>query len=379
MQPTSSVTAHLPAAARSLDGSALAPERHRQRRRLLKAGPAAIIGLTLGSSRGFAAEPKRLNFLNWDTYIGETTLADFRKATGVDVRMDLFADNDELFAKFKAGNPGYDLIMPTNDYVERMILADMLMPLDHARIPNIANIGQTFLTDAPFDPGRRFSLPYMWGTIGIGYRKSAAKGSIDSWEQILASDRYAGRIALMGASQYVLGAALKYLGHSWNAKDPAQIKAAEQLIITAKKGVKVFAPDNGQDLLAAGEVDFAQEWNGDLLQVMGEDDDLNYVVPKEGSNIWQDCVAIPKGAPHPGNAHAFINYLFDAAVGADIARVVQYATPNVAAKKLLEADYVNNPVIFPPEEILAKCESSVYLGEEATRLRDEAWSRIQAA
>ena len=368
------------------EGSAVAPTSaatrrmpDRTRRTLLGGASAALVGLTLMPRHGWSAEEKTLNFLNWDTYIGETTLDDFKKATGITVRMSLFADNDELFARFKAGNPGFDVIMPTNDYVERMILADMLMPLDHAKIPNIANIIPSFMQDAPFDPGRKFSLPYMWGTIGVGYRKSKVKGSIDSWKPLLDSDQYARRVALMGASQYVLGAALKYLGFSWNSVDPAEIRRAEELLIAAKKGIKVFADDNGQDLLAAGEVDIAQEWNGDMLQVIEEDDDLAYQVPKEGSNIWQDCLAIPKGAPHPQNAHAFINFIHEAAVAADIARTVKYATPNQAAKGLLEPEYLNNPAIFPPESVLAKCESSTYLGEAATRLRDEAWSRVQAA
>jgi len=351
----------------------------RGRRTLLGGASAALVGLTLMPGQARSSEPKVLNFLNWDTYIGKTTLADFRKATGVTVRMSLFADNDELFARFKAGNPGFDVIMPTNDYVERMIKADMLMPLDHSKIPNIKNITPSFMQDAPFDPGRKFSLPYMWGTIGIGYRKSKVKGPVDSWKLLLDSNEHARRIALMGASQYVLGAALKYLGLSWNSVDPAEIRRAEQLLIANKKNIKVFADDNGQDLLASGEVDLVQEWNGDILQVMEEDKDIAYAVPKEGSNLWQDCIAIPKGARHPQNAHAFINFVHEAAVAADIARTVKYATPNEAAKKLLAPAYLKNPAIFPPAAVLAKCESSKYLGEAATRLRDEAWSRVQAA
>jgi len=350
-----------------------------QRRALLGGASAGLVGLTLMPYRANASEPKVLNFLNWDTYIGKTTLADFRKATGINVRMSLFADNDELFARFKAGNPGFDVIMPTNDYVERMIKADMLMPLDHSRIPNIKNITPSFMKDAPFDPGRKFSLPYMWGTIGVGYRKSKVKGAIDSWQPLLDSGQYTRRIALMGASQYVLGAALKYLGHSWNSVDPAEIRRAEQLLIAQKKHIKVFADDNGQDLLASGEVDLVQEWNGDILQTMEEDKDIAYQVPKEGSNLWQDCIAIPKGAPHPQNAHAFINFVNEGAIAADIAREVKYATPNEAAKKLLPQSYLKNPAIFPPQSVLDKCESSQYLGEAATRLRDEAWSRVQAA
>jgi spermidine/putrescine transport system substrate-binding protein len=141
----------------------------------------------------------------------------------------------------------------------------------------------------------------------------------------------------------------------------------------------MFAPDTGQDLLIAGEVDLCQEWNGDILQVMDEDDDLAYVVPKEGTLLWQDCLAIPTGAPHPDNAHAFINYVLDAEAGAAIADYIQYATPNAAAKALMDEAYVNNTAIFPTDEVIAKCEPSIYLGEAAVRLRDEAWTRIQAA
>lgn len=349
------------------------------RRQVLTGLGAVAAGVTFLPRHSLSAEEKKINFYNWDTYIGENTLSEFNEATGIEARMDLYADNDELFAKFKAGNPGYDVIVPTNDYVERMIKADMLMPLDHGKIPNIANIEQSFFDNASFDPGRKYSLPYMWGTIGIGYRKSKVKSGFDSWGSLIDSDQYAGRIALLGAGQYVLGIALKYLGHSWNETDPAKIKQAEELIISRKKGIKVFADDNGQDLLASGEVDIAQEWSGDILQVMSEDDDLSYSVPREGSNLWQDCLAIPKGAPHPNNAHAFVNYLFDAKVGADIATTIQYGTPNKASKALLKDDYLKNPAIFPDPAVLANCEPTLYVGEQATRTRDEAWTRIQAA
>ncbi|MEM7505956.1 MAG: extracellular solute-binding protein, partial [Pseudomonadota bacterium] len=143
----------------------------RMNRRQALTGIAAV-GVSLNIPKELLAAGGKVNFYNWDTYIGETTLEDFTKATGIEVQYDLFADNDELFAKLKNGNPGYDLIVPTNDFVERMIQADMLMTLDHSKIPNIANIDPGF-TDPAFDPGRKYSLPYMWGSIGIGYRKSA--------------------------------------------------------------------------------------------------------------------------------------------------------------------------------------------------------------
>ncbi len=346
-------------------------------RRSFLAGTGAVAaGLTFGPKFSLGAEEKKLNFYNWDTYIGETTLDDFGKASGIETKMDLYADNDELFAKLREGNPGYDVIIPTDSYVERMILANMIVPLDHGRIPNRKNIEPVFL-DAAFDPGRKYSLPYMWGTLGIGYRMSKVDGVPDSWKWAFDSNKYSGRIALL--NEGVLEVALKYLGYSYNSKSAQEIKEAEALLINQKPHVKVFAEDNGQDLLLSGEVDVTMEWNGDILQIMAEDDDISYVVPKEGSNVWQDCLCIPTGAPHPDNAHAFINFVLEAEAGAAIADFIQYATPNNAARALLSDDYNKNPAIFPDSETLARCEAAIYLGEDVQRIKDEAWTRVLAS
>ena len=354
----------------------------RPTRRNFMAGVAGVAGMAAGISflprDAMSMEEKKLSFYNWDTYIGETTLDDFKEATGIETKMDLYADNDELFAKLKEGNPGYDVIVPTNDMVERMLKAEMLDMIDHSKIPNMSNLEPAF-QDANFDPGRKHTVPYMWGTIGVGYRGKRVEGVPASWKWLYDSDKYSGKIALLGDGATVIGHGAKYLGYSLNTTDPAQIKQAEELIIAQKKHIKVFADDNGQDLLLSGEVDLTQEWNGDILQVMEEDDDISYVVPTEGGVLWQDCMCIPKGAPHPGNAHAFMNFILDAKVGAAIADFIQYASPNGAAKALMEDAYTKNPAIFPTEETLAKCEPALYLGEDVTRMLDEAWTRIQAA
>ena len=345
-------------------------------RRKFLAGAVAV-GVSFKIPKGAFAADGKVNFYNWDTYIGENTIEQFEANSGIEVQYDLFADNDELFAKLRGGNPGYDVIVPTNDYVERMIEAEMLLELDHTKIPNLTNIDDNFL-DPVFDPGRKYSVPYMWGTIGIGYRKSAVDGTPTSWNDILTSDKYAGRIALMSEPQTVLQMALKAMGKSLNDWSDENIAAAEDMIRNQKDKIVAFAPDNGQDLLLAGEVDLAMEWNGDILQIMEEDDDIGYAVPEEGGLLWEDALCIPKGAPNLENAHVLINYLLEAQVGADIADYVYYATPNKAAKAIMSDEYTQNPAIFPSDESIGKSEVSIYPGQEVTRKIDEAWTRIKA-
>ena len=351
------------------------------RRSLLKGLGAAAIGISLTSTKrsAWAAEEPKLNFYNWDTYIGETTLQDFKEASGIDVNMSLFATNDELFAKLRAGNPGYDVIVPGSEFVERMIQANLLEPLDHAKIPNIKNIAPEFITDAPFDPGRKYSLPYTWLVIGIGYRKSKVKETPDSWKVLFDSDAYKGRIAVMSDASELFRNCFKYLGHSLNDDSPELIKQAEAMLIKQKPNIKSFHEDNGQDLLLSGEVDVVMEYNGDIAQIMTEDDDISFVVPKEGAMKQSDTLAIPKGAPHPENALAFINFILDAKVGAEISKTIQYPSPNAAAVALMPASYKDNPVIFPPAAVMAKCEFPRYMGPEFTRLLDEAMTRLRAA
>jgi spermidine/putrescine transport system substrate-binding protein len=349
------------------------------RRSVLLGLGAMVAGVMLRPDEAESAEEeKKLQFYNWDTYIGQSTLSDFAKASGIQVKMDLYADNDELFAKLREGNPGYDVIVPSSDFVARMIKANLVMPLDHALIPNKANLDSMF-QKAVFDPGRLYSMPYMWGTIGIGYRKSAVDHVPDSWKWLYDSDKYSRRLALLGDGATVIEMGLKYLGHSLNSTDPKLIEQVAQMVIKQKPHIKTFAKDNGQDLLLAKEVDLAMEWNGDIRQAMAEDDDIGYTVPKEGGLLWQDCLCIPKGAPHPHNAHRFINFLLDAEVGAEIAEFIQYATPNAAAKARTSDAYRSNPAIFPSSEVLNVSEVSLYLGEAHQRLLDETWTRIQAA
>jgi len=351
------------------------------RRSVLK-GLGAAAGLSLvpmGCGRGGqGGEEAKLNFYNWDTYIGKTTLADFKKSSGIAVNMTLFASNDELFAKLRGGNPGYDLIVPSNETVTRLAEAKLLMPLDHAKIPNIANLEPQF-RDAVFDKGRKYSMPYTWGIIGIGYRKSKVRGVPDSWKLLFDSDQYKGRIAVVSESADLIRLGAKYLGHSIVGVGPEMIAKVEAMLIKQKPNIKAFHDDNGQDLLLAGDVDLVMENAGDIAQVMREDKDLDFVVPREGSLLYQDCLCIPAGAPRPDNAHRFINFLLDGAAGAEISKTILYATPNAAAKKLMPADYQRNPVIFPSGPAMAKSEYGLFEGAGQARQFEDAMTRIRAA
>ena len=356
------------------------------RRSLLQGMGVAAIGITVTSlgacSKGAektasTGEEAKLNFYNWDTYIGETTLDDFNESAGIAVKMDLFDSNDVLFAKFRAGNPGYDVIVPSNDFVERMVQANMLMELDHSLLPNMKNIDPAFI-DVEYDPGRKYSMPYTWLTLGIGYRKSKVSSVPDSWKVLFDSDEYAGRIAVLSEAGDMFRLHAKYLGKSVNDITPDDIKAIEAMMIKQKPHIKKYHEDDGQDLLLKGDVDVVLEYNGDIAQAMVEDDDIDFVIPKEGSQPNSDTLCIPVGAPHPKNAHAFINYIMDAEVDKKITETILYPTPNAAAKALMPEDYKNNPVIFPPADVLAKCEYAKF-NPELQPLYEEAFTRVRAS
>ena len=184
--------------------------------------------------------------------------------------MSLFATNDELFSKLRAGNPGFDVIVPSNEYVTRMVISDMLAPLDHAKIPNRANLLPAF-QNPDFDPGRRYSMPYTWLVLGIGYRKSKIDGVPDSWKWVMDSDRYKGRIGLFSEADDLIELGAKYMGHSVRDIPAPMIDRVAQMYIRQKPNIKIFHNDEGQDLLLSGDIDIVMEYNGDIAQVMQED------------------------------------------------------------------------------------------------------------
>lgn len=354
------------------------------RRSILKQFGAAAVGISFAgaasSCGGGGGAQRVVNFYNWDTYIGPTTLEDFQAASGVPVEMSLFATNDELFARLRAGNPGYDVIVPSNEFVTRMSQAQMIQELDRSQLPNFTNLAPEF-QDAPFDPGRRYSVPYTWLTLGIAYRKAAVQGVPDSWRWLFDSDRYSGRIAVLSESADLIRLCAKYRGVSLNNIPDATLTEIEQMLIRQKPHIKAFHEDDGQDLLVSGEVDLVLEYCGDIAQIIAAPggDQFGWVIPNEGTLINQDCLCIPTGAPHPEEAHAFINYLLDAEAGQKITEEIQFPTPNAAVRERMPDAYKNNPVIFPTPEIMAASEYGAFEGDERSRLYEEIFTRISAA
>jgi spermidine/putrescine transport system substrate-binding protein len=222
-------------------------------------------------------------------------------------------------------------------------------------------------------------MPYTWLVLGIGYRKSKIDGVPDSWKWVLDSDRYKGRIGIFSEADDMIELGAKYLGYSVRNVPVRVIDRVARMYIRQKPNVKIFHHDEGQDLLLSGDIDIVMEYNGDIAQVMAEDPDLDFVVPREGSLLNSDCLCIPTGAPRPDNAHRFINFVLDAHNGAAIYQAIKYPTPNAAALALMPADYRDNPVIFPPPAVMARCEWGDFEGLGRAHLFDETVTRIFAA
>jgi spermidine/putrescine transport system substrate-binding protein len=327
---------------------------------------------------GFAGQT--LSVYNWSTYVAEDTISNFEALCGVSVVYDVFESNEALLARLRQGNPGYDIIVPTDYMVAIMIAEGLLEPLDHSQIPNIANLIPE-LTDRNFDPGNTYSIPYQWGTQGFGYNLERTGEPITSWEQFI---NHVGPVALLEDMRATIGVGLLLLGFDPNSENPDEINAAKDFLIETSGNVIAVAGDDGQAFLERGDADIVVEFSGDIFQVIAdcECETYGYAIPEEGGVVWMDNMAIPTGAPNMPLAHAFIDYVLDAQVGADISNYTAYATPNQAALDagLIDEMLLNNPGIYPSEETLGRLffvESLESLDAEDAYL--DAWDEILIA
>ncbi len=325
-----------------------------------------------------------LNWWNWTTYEADTTRPDFGTLCGVKVNEDNFGSNEEVIAKLRQGNPGYDIIVPTSSSVELLIREGLVEPIDLTKIPNFANVTQS-LTDPVYDKGNKFTVPYQWGTLGIGYNKTVVGKEVTSWDDMW---NFTGNVAWIDDPQGMLAIALNLLGKDPNSKEPADIVAARDFLVEHGSNVRALAADDGQEKLLTGEMDMVVEYSGDIFQIIADceanadqncKDKFAYAVPKEGSLRWVDNMAIPKGAPHYELALAFMDYVLDPQVGADISNFTAYATPNQKSidDKLIDEAYLNSDIIYPTEESSKVLFPALDVGEEATRLYNDAWTELR--
>jgi putrescine transport system substrate-binding protein len=347
-----------------------------------------------GSAAGTvpAALEKVVNVYNWADYIEPSLLAKFTAETGIKVNYDVYDGNEVLETKLAAGNSGFDVVVPTASFVERQIKAGLFRKLDRFRIPNWSNLDTDILQRlAKHDPRNQYVVDYMWGTNGIGYDQGKVieimpDAPVDSWRLVL-DPKIAARFKDCGMSVVdsptdVVPMVLAYIGKDPNSESEEDLALAMQTLMAVRPYFRLIHNSAYRDALATGEICVAIGWSGDIFQIqtrVAEAADgrvIKYSIPKEGTIIWFDTLAIPRDAPHPENAHAFINFLQRPDVAAANSNYLSYANGNSASFKLIDESITSNPSIYPPEEVKAKLFPDVARSEQYSRALNRAWTRF---
>jgi putrescine transport system substrate-binding protein len=291
-----------------------------------------------------------LNIYNWSDYIDDRTIPLFQAQSNIRVNYDVFSSNEDLLAKLRAGPTNYDIVVPTSWFVPTYLKLDLIEPLRQDLIPNLSNLDREFV-ETDYDPGNRYTVPWQWGTTGIGYNRTKVPGGkVDSWAAVFdPAAGMAGHVTLLREVTDLIGSALIYLGRSPNSIQERDLADVVGLIRSLRRGkVRRFSSDTYIDELAANETWLAQGWSGDVFQAQDQNQDVSYTIPREGSLRFVDVMAIPKGAPHPANAARFMNYVLHPKVQARISKYVSYGTPVSLAKPLLPPEQTSDPSIYPP-------------------------------
>lgn len=329
-------------------------------------------------------EGQTLTWFNWTTYEAEDTRSNFTELCGLaNTAEEFMGSNEDLIAKLGLGNPGYDVVTPTGVVIPQMVREGLLEPIDLSKIPNFANVAG-FLKGPAYDPENMYTVPYQWGTIGVGYNVEAVGGEITSWEDVW---NYGGNVAWLDDLRNMMGIALHLLGFDPNTTNADEIGAARDYLIDRGGNVRAIAVDDGQEKLLSGEADIVIEYSGDIFQIIADceaNPDQNcagkfaFVIPEEGSVKWVDNLAIPADAPNPELAMAFMDYIYDSVVAADIANFTAYASPNQKSidDGLIAEEMLTNPIIYPTEEVSASLFDVVDVGDEAARLYARAWTEL---
>ncbi len=316
-----------------------------------------------------------INVFNWGEYIGETVIEEFEKKYNIKVNYEVFETNEDMYIKIKSGGANYDVAIPSDYMIKRMIDEDLLYTIDFANVPNYKYIDQRF-KGLDYDPDNEYSVPYMWGTVGILYNKKMVKEKVDSWK-ILWDPKYRKQILMLDSQRDSIGVALKMLGYSMNTRSLSELEEAKEALIEQKPLVLSYVVNEVKDKMVAGEAALAVVWSGDAVAAMRENPDLVYVIPKEGSNLWVDAMVIPKTSKHKKEAELFINFMCETAIAHENADYIGYNTPHTEVLKLLDPDLVNDRTLYPREEDIGNLEIFVF-DKDMVREYDRAWTEVKA-
>ncbi|MEK7859086.1 MAG: spermidine/putrescine ABC transporter substrate-binding protein [Elusimicrobiota bacterium] len=316
-----------------------------------------------------------VNFFNWSTYIGKDTLSGFSAESSIHVNYDVFADEEEMFAKLRSGALGYDLIVGTDYMIPRLTALRLIDAFPEGALKNIGNIDPKF-RGMPCDPDNAFTVPYLWGTTGIGYNKSKLSKAPSSWWDLW-DEKYKGKISMLDNSRDCISTALLMSGLPETTSDERTFAKAKELLIRQRPLVKQYASATYIDSLISGEIVLAMAWSGDVLQASRENPQLDYVIPKEGSYMWVDNLCLVRGSAHREDALRLVDFLLRPENAADIANTVRYGSPNLAARAKLDKALLKDPRVFPSAEIAGRLKFHTLLDAEVSALWSETWSDVK--
>ncbi|CAN5259195.1 polyamine ABC transporter substrate-binding protein [soil metagenome] len=356
------------------------------------AAPAPAAGTTQASNGG---DPEKvLNIYNWSDYIGKDTIANFEKETGIKVTYDVFDSNELLEAKLVSGNTGYDLVVPSVQYLARQVQAGVFQELDKSKFKNYGNLDPVIMARiAKLDPGNAHAINWLWGTTGIGYNVAKVKAAlgdnapVNSWDMVFKPE-YISKlkscgVAVLDTPGELVPIALNYLGEDPNSFDPAVIAKAEKLLTSIRPYITEFNSSEYINELANGDICMAVGWSGDVFQAADRATEakngieVSYHIPKEGAPMWFDMIAIPADAKHPLNAHLFLDYIMRPEVMAGISNEVTYANANKASTPLVDKAVLENPDVYPPADVMAKLFTFAVLPPDVDRLYTRLWTKLK--
>ena len=347
--------------------------------------PVAICIVFIGGGFYYAKENDVMNgeklvVYNWGEYIDPEVLTMFEEETGIDIVYEEFETNEILYPKISSGAIAYDVICPSDYMIQRMIENDLLSEINFDNIPNLKNIGKQYLEQSrQFDPENKYSVPYCWGTVGILYNKMMVDEPVDSWS-ILWDPKYKDNILMQDSVRDAFGVTLKYLGYSLNSTDLDELTEAKNLLIEQKPLVQAYVIDQVRDKMIGNEAALGVIYSGEAIYTQKENPNLEYVIPKEGSNIWIDSWVIPKNAEHKENAEKFINFLCRPDIALMNFEYITYSTPNEAARELIEDESIrNSEIAFLDLSKYDNLETFQYLGTEADQVYGDLWNKVKSS